>query len=261
MTEYIIRPIGVVRSAFHKRKQVPRLGAAATVEIYPQHREGLLRLEKHSHLWVFVWLDQAERDVLQVIPRGITERTEENLHGVFAVRSPVRPNPIGLTLAKIRGLADGRIEFDRLDFMDGTPVIDLKPYFLSRDAVYAAKNEQIGKPVDHGALRESLRMQALNFAGRESRDIETAIEIFTDFRAGIMEMREPDILTVHLPISRPQLADAFIGMARVSPGRGTLRFGMEEVVRLVWESGMVEYELLAEGGYRRRPSSDDDSVQ
>jgi tRNA (adenine37-N6)-methyltransferase len=261
VTDFTLKPIGVVRSAFKERKAVPRLGAAAAVEIYPEYFDALHRIEKHSHLWVFVWLDRAERDVLQVIPRGIAERTEENKHGVFAVRSPVRPNPIGLTLAKIQRVDGAVIELDRLDFLDGTPVIDLKPYFLSRDAVYAAKNEQIGQPANREALRAALRMQAVNFAGRPSDELELAVDIATAFRADIMEMVEPGILTVHVPISRPQLADAFTGMTRVSPGRGTLRFGTEDVVRLVWESGMVEYELLPEGGYKQRPSSGDSQAQ
>ena len=94
MTEFNLKPIGFVRSPHRERKQVPRLGAPAAVEILPEFATGLHRLEKHSHLWVIVWLDRAERNVLQVIPRGISERTSENLHGVFAVRSPVRPNPI-----------------------------------------------------------------------------------------------------------------------------------------------------------------------
>jgi len=260
VTDISLKPIGVVRSAYHERKAVPRLGAAAAVEIYPEYLDALLRIEKHSHLWVFVWLDRAERDVLQVIPRGIAERTEENKHGVFAVRSPVRPNPIGLTLAKIVQVGGALIEFDRLDFLDGTPVIDLKPYFLSRDAVYSATNEQIGQPESREALRMSLRMQALNFAGRASDELELAVDIVTSFRADVMKMVEPGVLTVHMPLSRPQLADAFIGMTRVSPGRGTLRFGVEDVVRLVWESGMAEYELLAEGGYKQSRRSDEPLV-
>ena len=169
------------------------------------------------------------------------------------MRSPVRPNPIGLTLAKIEGVNEGVIEFDRLDFLDGTPVIDLKPYFLSRDAVYAAKNEQIGKPANREALKTSLRMQALNFAGQQSDDLESAVEIFTEFRAETLDMVEPANLTVHVPLSHPECADAFIGMARVSPGRGTLCYTAEKVVRLAWDGGVHEYELLPEGGWRRRP--------
>jgi len=152
-----LQPIGLVRSSVRSRKQMPRLGAPAAVELFEEFRPGLLRLEKHSHLWVLAWMDEAERNLLQVIPRGVEEGGPENLHGVFAVRSPVRPNPIGLTLARIVGVAGARIEFDRLDFVDGTPVVDLKPYFVARDMIYAATNVQIGRPTGRPPARRSRR--------------------------------------------------------------------------------------------------------
>ncbi len=96
-----LRQIGAVRCEYRERKSVPRLGAPASVELLPNYVEALHRLEKHSHLWVLAWLDKAERDVLQVTPRGVADRGPEGLHGVFAVRSPVRPNPIGLTLGRV----------------------------------------------------------------------------------------------------------------------------------------------------------------
>ncbi len=129
--------------------------------------------------------------------------------------------------------------------------IDLKPYFLSRDAVFAAKNEQIGKPASRAALRESLRMQALNFNDDESPEVDLAVDIYTDFRADILKMVEPRMLTVWVPLNRPWIIDAFIGMTRATPGRGTLQFGLEDVIRMVWEGGMVEYELLPGEGFRR----------
>jgi len=243
--------IGVVRSGFTERGKVARLGGQAAVELFPEYVDGLLKLEKHSHLWVLAWLDQAKRDVLRVIPRGIEQRTEENLHGVFAVRAPVRPNPIGLTLARVLRIDGGRIEFDRLDFLDGTPVIDLKPYFLSRDAVYSAVNRQIGKPANREALRESLEMQARNFCGDTNGELRLAVDLFTDFRADVLEMEEPRRLRITAPPGKPVMADAFIGMARVTLGRGTLRFGGENEVRIESEAGTVVYELSG-GGFRRK---------
>ncbi len=252
MGEIVLRPIGRVVSGFKKRKQVPRLGAPAAVELFPEFEPGLHRLEKHSHLWVLAWLNEAERDVLQVIPRGIPERTEANLHGVFAVRSPVRPNPIGLTLGRVLRVCGSRIEFDRLDFLDGTPVVDLKPYFLSRDAVYAARNTQIGRPADREALQESLRMQAVNFHGEDGPDLELAVEIYTDFRAGVLDYVEPEDLRLTVPLERPVLIDAFIGMTRCTPGRGALQFGPPGEVRFEHRRGHAVYRLLANRSFRRR---------
>lgn len=236
-----LRAIGVVRSAFQERGSVPRLGGSAAIELYPEYLAGLRGIGKHSHLWVMVWLDRAEREILQVIPRGIDERTDANLHGVFAVRSPVRPNPIGLTLARVLRVEGGRIDCDRLDFIDGTPVIDLKPYFLSRDAVYAARNEQIGRPADRDTFRESLFLQAANFHGDGDGDLEIAVDIYTGFRVDVLDFAEPRGLRVTVPLDRPVLIDAFIGMTRCTPGRGTLQFGPPGRVRIETEDASREY--------------------
>ena len=243
----------MVHSEYTQRKSVPRLGAPATVELFPEYLDGLRCIEKHSHLWVLAWLDGAERDVLQVIPRGVTERTAANQHGVFSVRSPLRPNPIALTLAKVLRVDGARIEFDRLDFMDGTPVLDLKPYFLSRDAVYAARNVQIGKSASREALREALEIQAVNFHGESCPELELAVDIFTDFRAGVLDMVEPRGLRLMVPLGRPRLVDAFIGMTRATPGKGTLVFGDDNSVRIEHEGGAAEYELLPETFRRTSP--------
>lgn len=243
MTEFVIRPIGRVLSPYKTRKDVPPLGGPAVIEVFEEFAAGLLKLEKHSHVWVLAWLDQAERDRLQVIPRGLPEVIPDNLHGVFAVRSPVRPNPISLTLAQIARIDGRRIELDRLDLADGTPVVDLKPYFVSRDAAYAARNEPIGQPANREVLRESLEDQAYRFHGERCPELRLAVELYTHFRADLLGLIEPQHVEVTLPIERSHMADAFIGMARVSLGRGTLRFGSSRQVRLVCERGEVQYRL------------------
>ena len=147
--------IGTVRSAIKNRKDLPPLGAPASVELLPEFAAGLLHIEKHSHLWVLAWLDTAARDVLQVVPRGLKDQGDAGLHGVFAVRAPARPNPIGLTAARVVGREGLTIHFDALDFNDGTPVIDLKPYFASRDMIFSATSAQVGRPADIDSVRAS----------------------------------------------------------------------------------------------------------
>jgi tRNA-Thr(GGU) m(6)t(6)A37 methyltransferase TsaA len=247
----MLRQIGVVRSEVRERKAMPPLGAPARVEVFPEYLDGLYRLEKHSHVWVFAWLDAAEREILQVTPRGVPDRGPEGLHGVFAVRSPARPNPIGLTLARIVRLEDAALQVDRLDFMDGTPVIDLKPYFASRDIVFSATNVQIGRPASPEALRESLLMQAVNFHGEVCADLELAVRMMTHFRAEILGMTEPEQLRITAPLGRPHLIDALMGMTRATPGRETLHLSGTDDVRLEHDNSVVEYELTPEG-YRIR---------
>jgi len=229
--DLLLRPIGWVRSAVRERKSMPPLGAAASVELLPEFAGGLLRLEKHSHLWVLAWLDRAEREVLEVTPRGVADRGPAGLHGVFAVRSPARPNPIGLTLTRILAIRGLRIDCERLDFLDGTPVIDLKPYFVTRDAALAANNAPIGRPRDRDALRESLTLQAVNFHGELCSELALAVRVVEHFRATRFEMGEPDRWDVTVPLGRPCVVDAIIGMTRATPGRDSLAFaGAEEIV-------------------------------
>lgn len=131
-------PIGYVRNEVRPPQKMTNFGVPSTVEILPQFADALLRIEKHSHIWVLGWIDRGERDVLQVIPRGGSE-----LHGVFAVRSPARPNPIGLTSARLLKREGLVLHLDKLDFLDGTVVVDIKPYFAVRDLHFSASNVRI----------------------------------------------------------------------------------------------------------------------
>lgn len=239
----VLRQIGTVRSAIVERKLMPSLGAPAAIELLPAYADGLLRFEKHSYVWVLAWLDGAERDVLQVTPRGVADRSEGGLHGVFSVRSPARPNPIGLSAARVVRRQGLRIEVDRLDFADGTPVIDLKPYFVTRDMVFSATNVTIGKPTSAAALRESLLMQAANFHGECCRDAALAVRIAEHFRTRFFDLGEPERWNIEVPAGRTHLIDAWMGMTRTSLGHGTMRLseGDEVVIRLA--AGVAKYEI------------------
>jgi tRNA-Thr(GGU) m(6)t(6)A37 methyltransferase TsaA len=228
---FVLRPIGEVRSPIRRRKEMPPLGAPASVELRPEFLPGLHRLEKHSHLWVLAWLDEAEREVLEVTPRGVSDPGPAGLHGVFAVRSPARPNPIGLTLTRVLAVSGPRIECERLDFLDGTPVIDLKPYFVTRDAAMAANNAPIGRPRSREALLDSLTMQAVNFHGESCPDLGLAVRVVEHFRATRFDLAEPETWEVVAPLARPCVVDALMGMTRATPGRGNLAFtSAEEIV-------------------------------
>ncbi len=131
--------IGRIRSPWSERSQCPKNlrqaredGATATVEIDPPYRDGLLGLDGVSHVIVLYWMDRARRDLIVQHPRHATRAK-----GVFALRSPVRPNPIAMAVVKVLGLdqAAGTIAIDAIDCLDGTPLLDVKPYYASTDAV------------------------------------------------------------------------------------------------------------------------------
>jgi tRNA-Thr(GGU) m(6)t(6)A37 methyltransferase TsaA len=242
-----LRPIGVVRSEIADRKLMPVFGAPATVEVVPEFAAGLHRIEKHSHLWVLAWLDGSARDVLMVTPRGVNDTSSEGLHGVFSVRSPTRPNPIGLTAARVLRLDGPRIELDRLDFVSGTPVIDLKPYFVTRDLIFSAANAQVGRPASREAVRESLLAQALSFHGEMHGDLALAVRVLEHFRSEVLAMTDPPLWRIAAPLARPVMIDALMGMTRATPGRGSLRFHEDEAVEFRHGGVSYYYALRARG--------------
>ena len=128
---WTLRPIGRVRSPYRETREVPKgLGAAhqaeGVLEILPEYAEGLLDVEGFSHLYVLWVFDRADGFSLRATPP-----TDDRPHGVFATRSPRRPNPIGLTVVELMGRDGNRLRVRGLDMLDGTPVLDLKPYLSS----------------------------------------------------------------------------------------------------------------------------------
>lgn len=107
--------------------------AVCTIVLDPRWVEGLKGLETASHVIVLYWMDRARRDLLLQAPRHYRER-----RGTFALRSPVRPNPIALSVARLVRIDGNTLSVIGLDCLDGTPLIDVKPYFASTDAVAEA---------------------------------------------------------------------------------------------------------------------------
>lgn len=125
---FVARSIGIVRSRLTRREDAPRQGdeggPEAWLELDPAVAGGLAGLSVGDELMLLTWFHLADRDVLAVHPRGDLERP---LAGVFATRSPDRPNPIGLHRVTVREIDGSRVRVEPLEAIDGTPVIDLKP--------------------------------------------------------------------------------------------------------------------------------------
>jgi tRNA (adenine37-N6)-methyltransferase len=129
-----LKPIGVIHSPYLRRMDAPRQGRLSdresVIEVYPAYAEGLQDVEHHPHLIVLYWLDRSSRDTLKATPPGTG--TE---HGVFATRSPDRPNPIGFAVADLVRRDGSRLVVRGLDALDGTPFLDLKPYSAATDCI------------------------------------------------------------------------------------------------------------------------------
>lgn len=126
--ELQLRPIGVIRSALEARRDAPLQGSEgapdAWLEVHDWAAEGLHRLAVGDQIIVITWLHQADRDVLRVHPRD-DPRTP--LTGVFATRSPDRPNPLGLHPVTVHAIEANRLRVGPIEAIDGTPVVDIKP--------------------------------------------------------------------------------------------------------------------------------------
>jgi tRNA-Thr(GGU) m(6)t(6)A37 methyltransferase TsaA len=136
MRPAVFQPIGRLETHHRDLSGVPSQAAeartVARVVIEPRFLEAMLGLERYDHLWLITWLDQqpAERP-LQLRPRA-TEATGE-LQGVFASRAPIRPNPIGLSLVRKISIESNVITVHGIDLLDGTPLLDVKPWFADCD--------------------------------------------------------------------------------------------------------------------------------
>jgi tRNA-Thr(GGU) m(6)t(6)A37 methyltransferase TsaA len=125
--------IGTVRNRIKTRHEVGQVGAASTVELAARYARAAEGLMPGCHVWVLCWLHKAERKTLKVVPRKISSALAER--GVFATRSPDRPNPVSLSCAKLLSRRGRRLRLDLLDVLDGTPVVDIKMYSPGIDCV------------------------------------------------------------------------------------------------------------------------------
>jgi tRNA-Thr(GGU) m(6)t(6)A37 methyltransferase TsaA len=132
--EFSVRPIGYVRSSLRSRDEAPRQGSEgapdAWLELHDDVRAGLEGIAVGDEAIVLTWFHQSRRDVLKLHPRGDPSLP---ITGVFATRSPDRPDPIGLHRVRVLEVARSRIKVGPLEAIDGTPIVDIKPVLLVED--------------------------------------------------------------------------------------------------------------------------------
>jgi tRNA-Thr(GGU) m(6)t(6)A37 methyltransferase TsaA len=132
--ELRLKPIGVVHSPYREPGGTPIQpafggGVRGEVEVFEEYADALDDLEGFEHIWLIFWLHRARPHRLKVVPyRDTVER------GVFATRAPSRPNPIGLSMVRLIGREGNRLQIEGLDLLDGTPLLDIKPYIPKIDA-------------------------------------------------------------------------------------------------------------------------------
>jgi tRNA-Thr(GGU) m(6)t(6)A37 methyltransferase TsaA len=124
---FVMEPIGVIRTPFAEGDQIPIQPAfsetAGQVEVYPEYAEGLQDIEGFSHIILLYALHRSSGYALHVKPF-----LDHRLRGVFATRHPRRPNPIGLSVVRLLARRGSTLEVEGIDVLDGTPLLDIKPY-------------------------------------------------------------------------------------------------------------------------------------
>ena len=141
MKKIVFQPIGTIHSPFQNIQGMPiqpagAKGIAGTIEIKPEYVDGLQDLEGFSHIILIYHFHLAKGYSLKVKPF-----MDENLRGVFATRAPKRPNPLGISVVKLIKVKDNVLQIEDVDIVDGTPLLDIKPYVPEFDV---QKVEKIG---------------------------------------------------------------------------------------------------------------------
>ena len=125
--EFIMHPIGVIHSPFTEKDKTPiqasRSQAIGQVEIYPKFADGLKDIEALSHIYLLYAFHESQGYELQIKPF-----LDDREHGIFVTRYPYRPNPIGISLVKLLSREGNILTVEGIDTLDGTPLLDIKPY-------------------------------------------------------------------------------------------------------------------------------------
>lgn len=238
--EILLRPIGTVESKARTTKEVPVAGGASVIRIRPAYLPALHRIGEHSHLWVLCWFHQADRDALQRRPGRFDPSSPP--FGVFALRSPCRPNPIALSLVKLERREENLLYVTGLDAIDGTPVLDVKPYFES-DIIFSPRTPYIhaaNPEIRYGVFRK----QALAHHGEACVGLELGIRMALLADENLGQIQAPGLC---LEVSGdPCLADVLQGLTRArlaNPPRFRYREGPQTAVLFTKEDRRLRITL------------------
>lgn len=131
--EISMNPIGIIHTPFIDKSGMPiqssRSGAVGTAEIFPQFMEGLDGVEEFSHIYLLYGFHLSGTDISLKVRPFLDDKT----HGIFATRYPYRPNPLGLSIVRLTGREGNLLHFTGADMLDGTPLLDIKPYIPEFD--------------------------------------------------------------------------------------------------------------------------------
>lgn len=208
MSDIYIKPVGFVRSKLKNTSSIPMSGTDAIIEIDSQYRAALHGISEFSHLWIISWFHLASRNVLVAQNPKISKFAKSA--GVFALRSPSRPNPIALSLVRLKKVDGNRLYISGYDGIDGTPVLDIKPYneidivFSPITAYYRISSVELRK--------ELMKKEALAHHQEDCVYLNIGVRMALLVEERLGRLTSPDLLVT--VIGPPCLADTIQGLTR-----------------------------------------------
>ncbi len=154
LTPIVLNPMGIIHTPYDEPKEIPIQGIFKSdvegwVELEEKYQPGLKDLEGFSHAILIYYFHRSNEERLEGRPF-----LEDEIHGIFAIRSPHRPNHLGLSIVKINKIVDNRLYFSEVDMLDGTPLLDIKPYFKYFDCRENVISGWMEKHFQNGAIPE-----------------------------------------------------------------------------------------------------------
>jgi tRNA-Thr(GGU) m(6)t(6)A37 methyltransferase TsaA len=224
MDEFILKPIGTVQNNIHNRKEMVALGVPSTIKIKEKYQDALLKLEENSHLIVMCYFHEARRETLRVFPQkfGLINPVEK---GVFATRSPDRPNPVSLTMTRILKVHNDSVDIERIDAINGTPVIDLKPYSVGTENIFntnSVNNKTDFTRVTDEKLSEYLKAGLFNYVYNQDTSIESGISCLIQAIRKLKAMPDREMINyIHTDFTGNAL-DLLYYYGKFTPGEGKI---------------------------------------
>lgn len=157
--EIKFKPIGIIHTPYKEPKGMPiqgrfKQGITGQVEIFPEYQQGLKDIEGFSHLILIYYFNRTKEEKLIEKPF-----LEDDVHGIFAIRSPMRPNHIGFSIVKLGKVEKNIIAFSEVDILDGTPLLDIKPYVSYFDLRENVKNGWLEKHFRNGNIPKRTKLE------------------------------------------------------------------------------------------------------
>jgi tRNA-Thr(GGU) m(6)t(6)A37 methyltransferase TsaA len=227
---------------------MPLQGVPAVINVFDEFLEGLTGIESDTHINVIGWFDKADRAPLMVRPRKISAQLEKR--GVFSLRSPARPNPLSLTATRLVKVEGPLLYVEPLDLIDGSPVVDIKPYSAGWDTIFWARDVHSALITQHMAEEQVLAelfREAFNFHGEKCAAIAVSAKIAC-YAARVLETSVRDI-RLQLPRTvNPHLADGLVGVSRATMGNARLTFSEDPDIRIWTATRSVIYRVFDVSG-------------